>query len=51
MSGELLAILSALLWAMSSVLLTIGARRLHVLPLNLVRCVVSTAFFWVLLPF
>ncbi|HSJ56085.1 MAG TPA: DMT family transporter [Anaerolineae bacterium] len=51
MSGELLAILSALLWAMSSVLLTIGARRLHVLPLNLVRCVVSTAFFWLLLPF
>lgn len=51
MSGEFLAILSSLLWAMSSVLLTVGARRLHVLPMNLVRCVVSTAFFWALLPF
>lgn len=51
MSGELIALFSALLWAMASVLLTVGARRIHVLPLNLVRCVVSTAFFWVLLPF
>ncbi|MBN1660615.1 MAG: DMT family transporter [Anaerolineae bacterium] len=51
MSGELFAILSALLWALASVLLTIGARRLHVLPLNLVRCAVATIFFWVLLPF
>ena len=51
MSGELLALLSALLWAMASVLLTIGAKRLHVLPLNMLRCAVSTAFFWVLLPF
>lgn len=51
MSGELSALLSALLWAVSSVLLTIGARKIHVVPLNLVRCVVSTAFFWALLPF
>jgi uncharacterized membrane protein len=51
LSGELLALLSALLWAMASVLLTIGAKRLHVLPLNMIRCVVSTAFFWALLPF
>jgi len=51
LSGEFLAILSALLWAVSSVLLTFGARRLHVLPLNLVRCIMSTAFFWALLPF
>ena len=51
MSGELSALISALLWAVSSVLLAIGARRLHVLPLNLVRCVVSTTFFWALLPF
>lgn len=51
MSGELLALLSALLWAVASVLLTIGAKRLHVLPLNMVRCAVSTAFFWALLPF
>ena len=36
---------------MASVLLTVGARRIHVLPLNLIRCVISTAFFWVLLPF
>ena len=36
---------------MASVLLTIGAKRIHVLPLNLIRCVLSTAFFWVLLPF
>ena len=51
MSGELIALLSALLWAMASVLLTIGARQIHVIPLNLVRCVLSTTFFWVLLPF
>jgi uncharacterized membrane protein len=36
---------------MASVLLTVGARRIHVIPLNLIRCVLSTAFFWVLLPF
>lgn len=36
---------------MASVLLTVGAKRIHVVPLNLVRCVVSTAFFWALLPF
>lgn len=51
MSGELVALLSALLWAAASVLLTVGARRLPVVPLNLIRCVVSTAFFWALLPF
>lgn len=51
MSGELLALLSAFLWAMASVLLAVGARRIHVLPLNLIRCVISTAFFWCLLPF
>jgi drug/metabolite transporter (DMT)-like permease len=51
LSGELIALLSALLWAIASVLLTVGAKRLHVLPLNFVRCVVSTAFFWALLPF
>jgi drug/metabolite transporter (DMT)-like permease len=36
---------------MSSVLITLGAKQLHVVPLNLVRCVVSTSFFWLLLPF
>lgn len=36
---------------MASVLLTVGARRIHVLPLNLIRCAVSTAFFLALLPF
>jgi len=51
LSGQLLALLSAFLWAVASVLLTVGARRIHVLPLNLIRCVISTAFFWVLLPF
>ena len=51
MSGELVALFSALLWAMASVLLTVGARRIHVVPLNLIRCMVSTAFFWALLPF
>lgn len=51
MSGELLALLSAFLWAVASVLLALGARRIHVLPLNLIRCVISTAFFWALLPF
>lgn len=51
MSGEFVALLSALLWAMASVLLAMGARRLHALPLNLIRCIVSTCFFWALLPF
>ena len=51
MSGEIAALLSALLWAGASVLLAMGARRVHVVPLNLVRCVVSTTFFWTLLPF
>lgn len=51
LSGELIALFSALLWAVSSVLLTVGVRRVHVLPMNFVRCVVSTVFFWVLLPF
>lgn len=51
MSGELVGLLSAVLWAVSSVLLTVGAKRLHVIPLNLVRCTVSAAFFLVLLPF
>jgi transporter family protein len=51
LSGELVALLSALLWSMASVLLAMGARRIHVLPLNLLRCIVSTAFFWALLPF
>ena len=51
MSGELVALISALLWAMASVLLTVGAKRIHVVPLNLVRCVVSSIFFLALLPF
>jgi len=50
-SGEAVALLSALLWAFASVLMGWGVRRLHVIPLNLIRCVVSTAFFWGLLPF
>jgi uncharacterized membrane protein len=45
------ALLSALLWAIASVLFAVSAKRLHVLPLNLVRAVVSTSFFWILLPF
>jgi DME family drug/metabolite transporter len=51
LSGELIALLSALLWAVASVLLAMGTKRLHVLPLNLVRCLVATVFFWVLVPF
>lgn len=51
MSGEAAAMLSALLWAVGSVLTTVGAKRLNVVPLNLIRCVVSTTFFWLMLPF
>ena len=51
MSGEAIALLSALLWAFSSVLMGWGVKRLHVVPLNLIRCIISTAFFWGLLPF
>jgi len=51
LSGELIALLSAVLWAMASVLLAMGARRIHVVPLNFIRCVFSTCFFWALLPF
>jgi uncharacterized membrane protein len=46
-----MALVSALLWALASVLLTVGAKVLPVVPLNFVRCAVSTAFFWALLPF
>ena len=51
MSGELLALLSAFLWSLASVLMTVGAKRIDVVPLNLIRCVVSTALFVALLPF
>jgi drug/metabolite transporter (DMT)-like permease len=51
LSGEVIALLSALLWAFASVLLGWGVKRLPVIPLNLIRCIVSTAFFWSLLPF
>jgi drug/metabolite transporter (DMT)-like permease len=51
LSGELIALSSALFWAMASVLMALGARRIHVVPLNLIRCAVSTVFFWALLPF
>ena len=47
----MMALLSALLWAITSVLLAVGAKRLDVVPLNLVRCTVSTIFFLALLPF
>jgi drug/metabolite transporter, DME family len=51
LSGELIAILSALLWAVASVMLTVGTKRIHAVPMNMIRCVISTAFFWILLPF
>lgn len=51
MSGELLGLLSALCWALASVLLTIGAKRIDVVPLNMVRCMFSAALFLALLPF
>ena len=50
-SGEAVALISAVLWAFSSVLMGWGVKRLHVVPLNMIRCAVSTAFFWSLLPF
>lgn len=46
-----MALLSALLWAMGSVLMAVVGRGLHPVPLNLIRVVVSSAFFWSLLPF
>ena len=51
MSGELFAFSSALIWAVSTVLWALGTQRIHVIPLNLVRCLTATAFFWALLPF
>jgi uncharacterized membrane protein len=51
LSGALIALISALLWAMASVLLAFGAKKIDVVPLNLLRCTMSTIFFWVLLPF
>ena len=51
MSGEVIALVSAFFWAVASVLLTMSARQLHVLPLNLIRCAVASLFFWSLLPF
>jgi drug/metabolite transporter, DME family len=50
LSGEAVALLSAALWACASVLFAKGAKQLHVVPLNLIRCVIATAFFWALLP-
>jgi len=50
-SGELFALLSALIWAISTVLWALGAKRLHIVPLNLIRCVVATVLFWFLLLF
>jgi DME family drug/metabolite transporter len=51
LTGELYSLISAFLWAVASVLITWGSKRLHVLPLNLVRCASSAVFFWALLPF
>jgi len=51
LSGDIIALLSALLWAISNVLMAMGIRQLPVIPLNLVRCAVSSIFFWCLLPF
>jgi len=51
LSGEFIALLSALLWSVSCVLMALGTKRLHVLPLNLVRCIVSSSFFLAMLPF
>jgi uncharacterized membrane protein len=51
LSGLLAALLSSLLWAIGSVLIATGAKRLPVVPLNLIRCLVSTTLFWCLLPF
>ena len=51
MSGEVIAILSALLWAVASVLMTVGTKRIHAVPMNMIRCLISTSFFWILLPF
>ncbi len=46
-----MALFSALLWAIASVLMALGSKRVNVLPMNLVRCVVSSTFFLALLPF
>jgi len=51
LSGEVIAILSALLWAVASVLMTVGTKRIHAVPMNMIRCLISTSFFWILLPF
>jgi len=51
LSGEVVALISALLWAVASVLLTVGAKKIDVLPLNFLRTLVSTVFFLALLPF
>jgi DME family drug/metabolite transporter len=51
LSGELAAVLSALAWASSSVLMAVSAKRIHVVPLNLVRSAVAMVFYLALLPF
>ena len=51
MSGEIAALLSAFVWAVASVLMTMGAKQLPVLPLNLVRVAIAATVFWALLPF
>jgi DME family drug/metabolite transporter len=44
-------LLSALFWALSSVMFTWMAPYLDVLPMNMMRCLFATLFFWLLLPF
>lgn len=51
MTAVVVSLSSALLWAISSVLFAISARSMHVVPLNLARGIVASAFFWALLPF
>jgi drug/metabolite transporter, DME family len=49
--GELSALGGALTWALSSVLLSRISRKLHVLAIGAVRCLSSTVFFLLLVPF
>ena len=48
--GELAALGGALTWAISSVLLTRINRKVHVMAIGAARCLISSAFFWLLLP-
>ncbi len=49
--GEILGLLCAFAWALNSLIVRTQSQVIPPVMMNGIRCVVATAFFWVLLPF